>query len=61
MRNPVYIDSSHSRAIVRQIGEQLRSSLKEDRELPENFRKQIERLRQSEDKAQRRSARAARR
>jgi hypothetical protein len=48
MRNPVDIDSSHSRAIVREIGEKLRLSLKEHQEVPENFRKQIERIRQTE-------------
>jgi hypothetical protein len=48
VRNPVDIDARHSRAIVREIGERLRSSLKEDLELPANFRMQIERLRQSE-------------
>ena len=51
MRNPIDIDSSHSRAIVREIGERLRASFKEDRELPAGFRMQIERLRQSEDEA----------
>jgi hypothetical protein len=51
MRNSVDIDSSHSRAIVRQIGERLREALKEDHELPVNLRRQIERLRQSEDEA----------
>jgi hypothetical protein len=52
MRNRVDIDSSHSRAIVREIGERLQSSLKEDRELPVTFRMQIERLRQLEGDAQ---------
>ena len=60
MRNSVDIDSRHSRAIVKKIGERLRASLergsleedKEDRELPVNLRKQIERLRQSESEAQ---------
>jgi hypothetical protein len=52
MRNRVDIDSSHSRAIVREIGERLQSSLKEDRELPVAFRMQIERLRQLEGDAQ---------
>ena len=44
----VDIDSNHSLAIVKKIGERLRASIKEDRELPANFREQIERLRQSE-------------
>jgi hypothetical protein len=48
MRNSVEIDARHSRAIVKEIGERLRASLKEDRELPANFQKQIEQLRQSE-------------
>jgi hypothetical protein len=48
MRNLVDIDSRHSRAIVKEIGERLRASLKENRELPPNFQKQIERLRQSD-------------
>jgi hypothetical protein len=52
MRNPIDIDSKHSRAIVREIGEGLRASFKEDRELPATFRMQIERLRQSEAEAQ---------
>jgi hypothetical protein len=48
MGKPVDIDSSHSRAIVNKIGERLRTSFKEDRELPVNFQEQIERLRQAE-------------
>jgi hypothetical protein len=52
MRNSVDIDSRHSRAIVKKIGERLRESLEEDRELPVNLRKQIDRLRQSESEAQ---------
>jgi hypothetical protein len=57
MQNSVDIDSRHSRAIVKEIGERLRGSLErgsleEDRELPVNLRKQIERLRQSESEAQ---------
>jgi hypothetical protein len=51
VRNSVDIDSSHSRAIVREIGERLRASFKEDREIPAQFRAQIERLRQSEREA----------
>src|SRR5438067_1059829 len=52
MRNPIDIDSKHSRAIVREIGEGLRTSFKEDQELPANVREQLERLRQSEGEAQ---------
>ena len=56
MRNASDIDSRHSRAIVEKIGERLRLSLDEDRELPANFQKQIERLRQSEERGAKRSA-----
>ena len=52
MREPVDIDSRHSLAIVKKIGERLRASFKEDEELPVNLREQIERLRQSESEAQ---------
>jgi hypothetical protein len=48
MRNRVDIDYSHSRAIVQEVGERLRASLKEDRELPASLRMQIDRLRQLE-------------
>ena len=48
MRSSVDIDSAHSRAIVREIGERLRASFKEEDELPAQFRAQIERFRQSE-------------
>jgi hypothetical protein len=51
MPNAIDIDSRHSRAIVREIGERLQSSFKVDRELPASFRTQIERLRQLEDGA----------
>lgn len=60
MRKPVDIDSYHSLAIVKVIGERLRWSFKEDRELPVNFREQIERLRQSESEAQANLARSSR-
>jgi len=52
MRKPVDIDGNTSRAIVREIGETLRASFKEDQELPANVRMQLERLRQSEGEAQ---------
>ena len=52
MRNSIDIDYSHSRAIVREIGEALRASLEIDRELPASLRTQIERLRQSEGEPQ---------
>jgi hypothetical protein len=48
MRNPIEIDYSHSREIIQEIGERLRTSLKEDRELPASLRLQIDRLRQIE-------------
>ena len=47
VRNPVDIDARLSRAIVKEIGERLRASLEEDRELPTNFKMLIERFRQS--------------
>jgi hypothetical protein len=49
MRNSVDMDSAHSRAIIRAIGERLREWFKEDRELPASFKTQVERLRQAED------------
>jgi hypothetical protein len=49
MRNSVDMDSAHSRAIIREIGERLRERFKEDRELPASFKTQVERLRQVED------------
>jgi len=52
MRNPIEIDYSHSRAIIQEIGERLRTLLKEDRELPASLRLQIDRLRQSEGESQ---------
>ena len=44
MRNRIDIDDSHSRAIVHEIGERLRVSLNEERELPAGPRMQIDRL-----------------
>ena len=52
MRKPVDIDYNTSRAIVREIGNGLRESVKEDKDVPANFRSQIERLRQSESEPQ---------
>jgi hypothetical protein len=52
MRNPIEIDYSHSREIIREIGERLRTSLEEDRELPAGLRLQIDRLRQLEGQSQ---------
>ena len=51
MRNPVDIDRTHSFAIVREIGERLDANLKEEPEVPVSFRRQIDRLRELEDKA----------
>jgi hypothetical protein len=53
MLNSIDIDSSHCRAIVREIGERLRLSFEEDREIPASFKVQIERPRQLEDETQR--------
>ena len=49
MQNSIDIDASHGRAIICEIGERLRASFEEERELPAIFRTQIERLRQLED------------
>lgn len=51
MPNSIDIDARHSRAIVREIGERLRASFVVDREMPAQFKAQIEQLRQSENKA----------
>ena len=48
MRNPIDIDYSHSRAIIKEIGEKLQTELRDDREPPASLRSQIERLRQLE-------------
>jgi len=52
MRNPIEIDYSHSRAIIQEIGERLRTLLKDDREPPASLRLQIDRLRQLEGGSQ---------
>ena len=49
MPDNVDIDHTHSRAIVREIGERLRASLKPEPELPTRFKKQIDRLREVEE------------
>jgi hypothetical protein len=49
MRNHVDIDHAHSRAIIREIGERLRSLLREEPELSADLKTQIERLRELED------------
>ena len=48
MRNFIDIDYAHSRAIIREIGERLGTSLKPDPELPANLRMKIDRLRELE-------------
>jgi hypothetical protein len=48
MRNQIDIDEATSRAIIREIGERLRASLKED-ELPAKLRVQLDSLDQSVD------------
>jgi hypothetical protein len=49
MRNGIDIDPKHSRAIVQEIGERLHAFLKEEPELPERLRTQIDRLRELEE------------
>ena len=44
MRTHIDIDYSHSRAILREIGEVLRTSLKPEPELPASLKMQIDRL-----------------
>jgi hypothetical protein len=48
MRNRIDIDGLVSRAIIREIGENLRTSLRED-ELPARLRVQLDRLGQLDD------------
>ena len=51
MRNRIDIDSKHSRAIVQEIGERLRASLKEESEPSVSLRTQIDRLRGLEEQS----------
>lgn len=51
MRNRIAIDYAHSRAILREIGERLRASLKTEPELPTNLRMQIDGLRELEEQS----------
>ena len=51
MPNRIDIDHRHSRAILREIGERLRGSLREEPELTENLRKQVDRLNEFEDQS----------
>lgn len=48
MQNAIDIDRKHSLAIVREIGERLRSIIGQETELPNALRLQLERLRRSE-------------
>ena len=51
MGHRVDLDHTHSRAIVREIGERLGASLKPEPELPEGLKKQIDRLRELEEQS----------
>ncbi len=51
MRKHIDIDHKHSRAIVQKIGERLRTSLKPEPEVPPRLRKQIDRLREMEERS----------
>jgi hypothetical protein len=51
MGNHIDIDHKHSRAIVQKIGERLRASLKPEPEVPARLLKQLDRLRQLEERA----------
>ena len=60
MRNLIDIDQALRRAIMRELGERLRTSFKEDPDLPETFWAQIERFRQLDDQLPPRSKRDSR-
>jgi hypothetical protein len=51
MPSRIDIDHKHSRAIVREIGERLRASLKPEPELPASVRTQIHQLRELEEQS----------
>jgi hypothetical protein len=51
MRTYIDIDYVHSRAIVREIGEGLRTSLKPSPELPASLKMQIDRLHELEEQS----------
>jgi hypothetical protein len=51
MRTRIDIDFKHSRAIVQEIGERLRTVLKEEPECPASLRTQIDRLRELEEQS----------
>jgi hypothetical protein len=58
MRNQIDIDWTLSRTIIREIGERLRASLRED-EIPASLRAQLDRLDQLDDQTSPLSARGA--
>ncbi|MGY4622813.1 hypothetical protein [Bradyrhizobium sp. USDA 4486] len=51
MRDRIDIDHTHSRAIVREIGERLQACLGQDGELPDGLRRQIDQLRELDGEA----------
>jgi hypothetical protein len=51
VRNRVDLDHTHSRAIVREIGEGLRASLKPEPEPPARFKEQLDRLRELDERS----------
>ena len=51
MRTRIDIDYAHSWAIVREIGERLRMSLKPEPELPASLKMQIDRLHELEEQS----------
>jgi hypothetical protein len=51
MPKRIDIDPAHSRAIIRDIGERLRASLKPEPELPTRFKKEIDQLRELEERS----------
>lgn len=51
MRNHIDIDHTHSRAIVHEIGERLRVSLKVETDLPASLRTQIDCFSELEDQS----------
>ncbi|WP_338696740.1 hypothetical protein V5279_09580 [Bradyrhizobium sp. 26S5] len=51
MDHRVDLDYTHSRAIVREIGERLGESLKPEPGLPEGLRQQIDRLRELDEQS----------
>ena len=51
MRTHIDLDHKHSRAIVEKIGQKLQMSLKPEPDVPAHLRKQIDRLREMEERA----------